>query len=99
MNARNIILKPIITEKTTREAKEGKCSFVVAIGANKASIKKAIEDKFSVNVVGITTAIVKGRSKRVGKRSTKLNISPWKKATAKLGKGQKIDIFETQASS
>jgi len=95
MNIQDVILKPIITEKTTREASLGKYAFCVAMAANKMMIKRAIEDKFSVNVVGVTTIIVKGKSKRAGKRSVKVIKTSWKKAISQLKQGQKIDIFGT----
>lgn len=94
MNNEEIILAPIITEKTMKDAALGKFSFKVAIQADKKRIKKAIEEKFNVNILAAWTMIVKGRKIRVGKRRNEVKLSPWKKAIVKVKKGQKISLFE-----
>ena len=91
----NIIIKPIITEKSMRDAALGKFTFVVAKMANKTAIKKKIEEQFKVNVVAVSTSIVKGGRKRVGKRMAEKILSSWKKAIVKLKKDQKIALFDT----
>lgn len=94
MNKTDVIIRPIITERSTRDGALSKFTFVVALWANKLSIKKAVEDKFKVNVVGVATRIVKGKKHRVGVRRIEVEKSPFKKATVALKKGQKIDVFE-----
>ena len=89
----NVIVKPLITEKTMREAEKSKFSFAVNVGTDKNAIKKVVEQKFGVNVVSITTSRVKGRTKRVGSRRIEVINPAWKKATVELKKGQNIDIF------
>ena len=90
----DVIIKPVITEKSMQDAKLGKFTFVVAKAANKANIKINIEKSFSVNVIAITTAIIKGRSKRVGKKMTEKLLPFWKKAIVELKKDQKIALFD-----
>ena len=89
----HVIVRPLLTEKTMREVEKGKYTFAVNIGADKTMIKKIVEDKFGVNVTGVTTTTTKGRTKRVGQRRVEIVESAWKKATLTLKKGQKIDIF------
>lgn len=89
-----VILRPIISEKSMQHAEKGKFTFVVATTADKKAIKKEIEEKFKVNVIHVGTTIVKGRTKRVGKRREEVSQSRFKKASVALKTGQKIDIFE-----
>lgn len=88
------IIKPVITEKSMEDAKSGKFTFVVAKAANKENIKKNVEKAFSVNVVSVRTAIIKGRSKRTGKKMIEKLLPFWKKATVQLKKDQKIALFD-----
>ncbi|MBI4098016.1 MAG: 50S ribosomal protein L23 [Candidatus Levybacteria bacterium] len=90
----NIIISPLITEKSMQDAGAGKFSFRVYKSANKNEIKKAIEKAFSVNVIGISTNILKGKKQRVGTRRAEKNVSDWKKAIVTLKKGEKIGLFE-----
>lgn len=92
----SVLIAPIITEKSTRDAGLGKFTFRVNKQSNKTTIKKAIEDTFSVAVVSVTTQILKGRRKRVGKLRVEISQQPWKKAVVELKAGQKIDLFETE---
>lgn len=77
----------------------GKFSFVVHRFASKMQIKKAVEKTFSVNVVGVTTTVVKGKTKRVGMRRSEIKESPYKKAVVALKAGQKIGLFELGGES
>lgn len=94
MEQSQIIIKPIITEKSMRDANSGWYTFAVKVKANKNQIGKAVEDQFKVNVLGVKTLIMKGKSKRVGRRRQAVKTSPWKKAKVLLGPEQKIDLFE-----
>lgn len=89
-----ILIKPLITEKSMREAATGKYTFLVDTSANKDQIKNAVQKLFNVKVVGVDTAITKGsktRFTRMGKRTSDFRV---KKARVELVKGQKIDLFE-----
>jgi large subunit ribosomal protein L23 len=90
----NVIISPLITEKSMNDAAAGKFTFRVAKSADKNQIKKTIEDKFGVHVTHISTSITKGKSTRVGKRRTEKSISDSKKAIVSLKKGEKIGMFE-----
>lgn len=90
----NIIVSPLITEKSMNDASNGKFTFRVFKGANKTEIKKTVEKNFKVNVTHVSTSILKGKKVRVGTRRNEKNISDWKKAVVTLQKGQKIGLFE-----
>ena len=90
----NIIISPLITEKSMADAANGKFTFKVAKDSNKNEIKKEIEKKFNVNIVGISTNILKGKSVRVGAKRSEKKLSPWKKAIVTVKKGEKIGLFE-----
>lgn len=94
MNINSVILAPLITEKSMSEAAKGKFTFKVAEASQKEQIKKAIEEKFKVNVVKVSTINVKGKKKRAGTKRTEITTSSWKKAIVKLKSGQKIGLFE-----
>lgn len=94
MRQTDVIIAPVVSEKSTLNASQGKFTFRVAKDADKTIIKKVIEEKFKVNVVSIATSIVKGRSQRFGARRTEMAMPIWKKATVRLKKDQKIDMFE-----
>ena len=89
----DIILKPIITEKSMDELQKGKYTFKVATDANKPEIKKAVEQLFGVKVAKVTTMNCNGRTKRVGRFVGK--TSDWKKAIVVLTEDSKaIEFFE-----
>jgi large subunit ribosomal protein L23 len=93
MNYYNLIIRPLVTEKTTIQKElHNQFSFEVDPKANRVEIKKAIERIFNVRVAGVKTLQVKGKVKRrgriIGKRKD------WKKAVVTLMPGERIDFFE-----
>lgn len=90
----NIIKKPVITEKSIKDAAKGVFTFQVALSASKNVIRKAIEDSFSVHVEKITTNIKKPKKKKSRKRLAISYTSPKKVARVWLQKDEKIDLFE-----
>ena len=91
----NVIIAPVISEKSMSDVAKGKFTFRVARAADKLSIKKEVEEKFKVNVLGVSTVTTKGRTKRTGTRRIEVSVQPFKKAIVKLKEGQKIAIFDT----
>ena len=89
-----IILRPVITEKTTRlKASSGVICFEVARGANKIEIKRAIEQLFKTKVAEVRTQTNAGKIRRVGRTTGK--TKDWKKAYVRLRAGEKpIEYFE-----
>ncbi len=92
MEARDIIIRPLITEKSTNLMAEGKYVFEVAKAANKIEIAKAISQIFNVKVVSVNTVNVEGKVKRMGRSIGKR--SDYKKAIVKLAAGETIEFFE-----
>ncbi len=88
----NVVLRPLITEKSTRLAEEGKYVFAVATGANKLQVKEAVELAFNVSVLAVNVMNVPGKSRRVGRRQAK--APDWRKAIVTLGAGDRIELFE-----
>lgn len=91
-NPRDIIIRPIVTEKTSDMMKDNKYTFQVAMGANKTEIRQAIEAIFDVKVVNVNTFRVEGKKKRMGRFEGKR--SDYKKAIVKLASGNTIPLFE-----
>lgn len=90
---REIIKRPVVTEKTTRLMnEENKYTFVVALDAEKVEIKRAIEELFKVKVLDVTTCRVKGKVRRMGRFVGKR--PDWKKAVVTLREGDRIEVFE-----
>ena len=94
MNANDIIIRPVITEKATEMAKQNKYIFRVHKKANKDMIGRAINSIFGVMPVKVNVMIVRGKRKRV--RYNYGYTTSWKKAIVTLQEGEKIDVFETK---
>ena len=82
MIAEEIIIEPVVTEKSNEEIQEGKYTFKVAKKATKVDIAKAVEKLFNVKVLKVNTMMVKRKEKRVGRYVGK--TSDWKKAIVKI---------------
>ncbi|EHG20584.1 50S ribosomal protein L23 [Selenomonas infelix ATCC 43532] len=92
MDARDILVRPLITERTTQLMAEGKYVFVVAKAANKIEIAKAVSEIFKVKVAKVNTVNVIGKTKRMGRTQGKR--PDYKKAIVKLAPGESIEFFE-----
>lgn len=91
--AQDIIIRPVITEKSMTSIPLKRYTFRVAQDANKIEIAQAVETLFGVKVIKVNTLHVKGRSKKVGKYSG--YTSDWKKAIVTLSEESKtIEFFE-----
>ena len=91
--AYDVIIKPVITEKSMMGVAEKKYVFQVAKDANKLEIKKAVEEIFSVKVDSVNTMNVSGKVKRMGVHVGK--TASWKKAVVQLSADSKaLEIFE-----
>jgi large subunit ribosomal protein L23 len=92
-NPRDIIKRPVITERTTDLMEENKFAFEVALKANKTEIKAAIEEIFGVKVDKVNTLRVPSKQKRVGRHIGR--TSEWKKAIVTLAADSKpLNFFE-----
>lgn len=88
------LLKPVITEKSFEKAKNGWYTFILERKMDKARARKIIEEVFGVKVEEIKNVTLKGKTKRSLKTKSLIKDSDRKKFMVKLGKDQKIDIFE-----
>lgn len=92
MEYTDIIIKPVLSEKTTELREQGKYVFKVDPRATKIQIKEAVRRLFSVKVDNCTVINVRGKNRRLRYKEGK--TSSWKKAVVTLAKGETIKIFE-----
>ncbi len=92
LDARQVLLAPVVSEKSYSLIEVGKYSFKVHPSAHKTHVRQAVEELFDVTVVRVNIVKVKAKPKRRGlHRGTRPG---WKKAIVQLAEGEKIDIFE-----
>ncbi|MCL5935222.1 MAG: 50S ribosomal protein L23 [Eubacteriales bacterium] len=91
-NPRDVLRKPIVSERSMGLTEQGKYSFYVDPKANKIEIKYAVQELFKVTVTDVNTMNVKGKAKRMGKYVGR--SANRKKAIVTLKTGDKIEIFE-----
>ncbi len=91
-DARDIIISPIVSEKTYSEAEKGKYTFVVAPGSTKPDIRRAVEQIWNVRVRSVNTLHRRGKSVR--RRFVRGTRSDSRRAVVTLAEGEKIAIFE-----
>lgn len=89
----DVILRPVISEKSTAETERNTYTFAVARDANKLQIRAAIEAEFKVTVVGVRVVNVRPKEKRRGRRTPGM-VPGWKKAVVTIAAGDKIELFE-----
>ena len=99
LTAHEVILRPIISEKSMDESQRGKYTFAVHDDANKIQIKAAVEElwaKENVTVLSVNVLTTKRKEKRRGTRRGRITgwTTPWRKAVVTLAPGQKIEFFE-----
>ncbi len=92
MERKEIILRPVLTEKTYQGFEKRKYAFEVHPEANKIEIARAVESAFKVKVEKVNTLWVKPKPRRYGRYMGRTR--KWKKALVTLEAGQKIDFFE-----
>jgi large subunit ribosomal protein L23 len=99
LTAPEIIIRPVVSEKSIDESGRGKYTFAVHKDANKIQIKAAIEELYAkekVTVVGVNVLTTKAKEKRRGTKRGRIvgHTSSWRKAIVTLAPGQKIEFFE-----
>ena len=92
MHPYNVLLRTLVTEKSTILAGQNQYAFKVARDANKLQIKEAVELAFSVEVKAVNVMNVPGKVKRFGRGQAA--APDWKKAVVTLKPGHKIEIIE-----
>jgi len=92
MDSNAIIIKPLITEKSThQQTTRNSYAFEVHVSANKHQIKDAIEKQYHVKVVDVRTMNRKGKPRRAKYKMT--TTSGWKKAVVELDENSRIELF------
>ena len=92
MDATQVIIRPVVSEKTFVLAETGKYTFRVHDRAHKTQIRQAVEELFDVKVVEVRTASVKSKPKRRGNIAGRTRR--WKKAIVQVREGDTIPIFQ-----
>ena len=99
LTAPEIIIRPVVSEKSIDQSGRGKYTCAVHEQANKIQIKAAIEELYKsekVTVVSVNVLTTKAKEKRRGTRRGRVigHTTPWRKAIVTLAPGQKIEFFE-----
>jgi large subunit ribosomal protein L23 len=95
MDPRQVIVEPVVSEKSYALMADAKYTFRVDDRAHKTQIADAVERIFNVHVVGVRTAKVRAKPKRRGVHSGRTRS--WKKAIVQLAPGDRIELFEGAA--
>jgi large subunit ribosomal protein L23 len=95
MDPRQVLIRPVVSEKSYALMADGKYTFRVHERAHKTQIAQAVEEIFNVKVRSVRTAKVRAKPKRRGLTSGKSRA--WKKAIVQLSPGQRIELFEGAA--
>ena len=94
MNARTVLIKPIVSEKSYALLGANKYTFRVHYDAHKTQVRQAVEEIFGVRVIGVQTMTVKPKPKRRG--WSQGETRRWKKAIVQLHEEDSIELFEGQ---
>jgi large subunit ribosomal protein L23 len=97
MQTYEVLLRPVVSEKSTDLAGSNRYTFAVATRANKVEVRRAVEDRYNVRVHSVRTINVHANEKGAGfvginKRRRGLS-TPWKKAIVTLAEGERIEDF------
>jgi large subunit ribosomal protein L23 len=95
VEARQVIMEPVVSEKSYALMADGKYTFRVDERAHRTQIARAVEEIFEVRVTGVRTAKVRSKPKRRG--LNKGRTRSWKKAIVQLAPGERIELFEGAA--
>ena len=92
LDVRQVLIAPVVSEKSYRLIEERKYSFRVHPDAHKTQIRQAVEELFHVHVIGVNVSKVQSKPKRRG--MVRGRKPGWKKAIVQLRQGETIEIFE-----
>jgi large subunit ribosomal protein L23 len=97
MEARQVIIRPVVSEKSYALIGQNKYTFRVHPDAHKTQIRQAVEEVFGVKVTDVRTMAVRAKPKRRG--WTAGRTRSWKKAVVELAPGDRIELFEGAAAA
>ena len=89
----DVLVRPVISEKSVAETERNNYTFAVGREANKLQIRDAVETEFKVTVISVRVMWVKPKQKRRGRRQMG-TVPGWRKAVVTIAAGQKIELFE-----
>ena len=92
MHPLQVLVRPVVTEKSTLLQEQDKYVFEVLLGANKPMVRQAVQMAYHVTVLDVNMVTIPGKLKRFGPRL--VNTKAHKKAVVTLKPGDKIQIFE-----
>ncbi len=93
MHLYEVLRRPVVTEKSSRQADElNQYTFEVDPRANKIQVKQAVEEAFGVTVLKVNIMRMPGKTRRFGRRL--IRTPAWKKAVVTLAPGDRIELFE-----
>ncbi len=92
MHPFEVLRRPVVTEKVTRQTGRNQYTFEVALTATKVQVREAVERAFNVNVIRVNTSRLMGKRRRLGRHWG--STPTWKKAVVTIQEGQKIEFFE-----
>jgi large subunit ribosomal protein L23 len=95
MNAREVLIRPVVSEKSYALMSDGKYTFRIHDRAHKTQVAHAVEEIFGVHVTAVRTSRVRPKPKRRGLHSGRSR--GWKKAIVQLAPGERIELFEGAA--
>jgi large subunit ribosomal protein L23 len=90
---KQILLAPVVTEKSMNAVSTNSYTFLVDQHATKQQIAQAVSHQFNVKVLSVSVSVRKGKVKRVGRLRTEVKKQPKKIARVKLAQGQTISLF------
>lgn len=96
MDARQVIVEPVISEKSYALMADGRYTFRVHDRAHKTQIREAVKEIFDVEVIEVRTSRVRAKPKRRGLHAGRTR--GWKKAIVQLAPGDRIELFEGAAT-
>ncbi len=92
MHPYEVLVRPIVSEKSTMLSAHQQYTFEIAKAANKMEVKQAVEMAFKVDVLGVNIIHVPGKMRRMGRHRG--YTSSWKKAVVTIRPDQRIELFE-----
>ena len=95
MDPRQVIIRPVVSEKSYALMAEGKYTFRIDDRAHKTQVRHAVEEIFGVHVRAVHTSRVRAKPKRRGLHAG--TSRAWKKAVVQLAPGERIELFEGAA--
>ncbi len=96
LTAHEILIRPVISEKSMDESQRGKYTFLIRGDVSKIQVEAAVEEIFKVKVTAVNVLTTKSKAKRGGMRRSRIAgyTTPMRKAIVTLAPGQKIEFFE-----